>query len=214
MAEKFTFDGRLNTESQAILQSIVGRKIEYMLFQRGGAYIVPNLTIEAVLSVLLHFSDMEVTFESKLADFVGPIIQQGKLDVKKKEVRRIPLRERLKDQARPVYSFTVYYPYSTPVSSIRLYGNQINSPIQELDSDIDLEYLSEFGYDSFPEVAVYSVEFLVLSHPNDQHVIFRLEEGGFNLKFTEGAVTVDVIREHYAQATEDTKRIVLQHHFS
>jgi hypothetical protein len=106
----------------------------------------------------------------------------------------------------------ISYPIITPVNSIKFYGSHERGDITDLDPDMDMDYISKFGYDKFPFIECDSIEFVVIEHEDEMKSIISLQKDGFWFKLGYiGDLTRDIIEGSYLKVNVNKKNIILQH---
>ncbi len=215
----FKYDTRFPKHELRLFEDLIGKSISSFNLEHASILLAPRIEVSNQGSCTIYFYDSlngpyaKLELQSLFKE-TPPVVDSGGIAVKKTSVSRIPTRTMfdlgLKYPAQP--GVTIHQVDQTPVRAFRFYGSCERRALQEIDPDIDLEYMAQLGYDRFPELEVDTIEFLVIEHESNKRTVVSTCSGGFWYNFlTEGPEDNQLLYDSYMKVNGYEKNIVLQH---
>lgn len=187
-ATTFSFDARLKEDELDLLQDCIGKKVGSIHFEKVNI-LFPSLDINTYGRFCVSFGgnpQIMIRFKS-LFSYIGsaPISDKGALLIQKILIPHKKLRASILMPPPSIgtsFVANIGYPIYEPVQSISFYGIHERKNLRDIDPDITLKDLRRYEYDVFPDVAIDSIEFIVIEHESGQQTFFNLMEGGFFIR--------------------------------
>jgi len=175
-------------------------------------YPLPSFDITTYGRCCISFGEnpqIMIRFKSLFTYVDGPISDKGALLIQKILLPQKKLRESI---LRPLPSIGdsfvahISYPIDEAVSSISFYGIHERANLKTIDPDVTLKDLRRYDYEVFPDMAIDSIEFMVIAHESGRKSIFAIMEGGFFVQLMNASV-----EELIANRPDWDNNIILQH---
>lgn len=209
-ATTFSFDARLEEDELELLQDCIGKRIGSIQFEKTDICLRPSFTITAYGRCCVSFignPQIMIHFKSLFSYVGGPISDKGALLIQKMLLPRKGLRASLLFPPPSIgasFVTNIGYPIEEIVRSISFYGIHKRKNLRAINPYETLKGLRKYEYDVFPDVAIDSIEFIIIEHEDGQQTTFVLMEGGF-------FVDLNTSVEELIANRPDWSNIVLQH---
>lgn len=184
--DTLTFDGRLRESDLVLLKQCIGLQVDHISFIKGSCFFTEGQIlhhVECHETCGITLSDSNKTkYELYLTTLKGvthlPLIEQGRLEVKLHIDPWRPLKERMESPAiHNNMQCVLFFSEKEILIGIKLYGNHLRAMLNQIDEDIDLNYLKEtHGLLEFPYIECDSIEFLVLEFSSGLRTFIQLDE--------------------------------------
>ena len=218
--DTYLFDARLEAAELVLFEDCIGKQINGLrLEQLSLPYPFENYFSSigrcCIPFVAPNVPTINICLASQHKEYYGPIVDQGALKIQKvvTEIKN-NTRERLllpPHSIDPSFNVDITYFTNSPVSSIRFYGAEDLFNLRD-DTDYTTEDLKKYGFEVFPQIECYSIEFIVLEHEDGKFAIISLDHNGFFYRVDlQGPLTKELMLDSYIKVNGYEKKIVLHH---
>ena len=213
--KEFKFDSRFSDTELSLFKDLIGKSISKFQLENASILLPPHFQVENIgtCSIQFSYAGYYTTLElTSLFQETPPVIDSGGISIRKFYESKIATKTRinlgLKYKSSGQTSFL--YPERSPIKALKFYGSKENRLLNE--SDMELNFLNQLGYYSYPKIDINTIEFLIIEHENNKKTIITVQSGGFIYQFlTDAPIDEKLISSSYIKVNSYEKPIVLQH---